>query len=69
MVPPSHDVGKNTTSNNIYYVTQASEIPYFKGYQNCINSSKVTAILKDAWILPIGGVAPARVCDQRGYPK
>ena len=36
-------------------------------HQNCIFSSKVTAILLKRLILPIGGVALGRVCDQWGY--
>ena len=35
-----------------------------KGYQNFIIGSKVTAILLSGWILPIGGVALARVSAQ-----
>ena len=33
-----------------------------EGHQNCITSSKVTAILVKGYILPLGGVASGRVC-------
>ena len=33
-----------------------------EGHQNCITGSKVTAILVEGYILPIGGVALGRVC-------
>ena len=43
----------------------SSDNLHLKGYQNCIIvESKVTAILLNGWILPIGGVASARVCAQ-----
>ena len=43
--------------------------PNLKGYQNPIIGSKVKAIMLDALILPIGGVAMRRVCSPRGYPS
>ena len=33
-----------------------------KDYTNCIIGSKVTVILLNVWILPIGGLASVRVC-------
>ena len=46
-------------------VVHALDIINPEGFQNCIIGSKVTAILPDGWILPIGGVESGRVCDQR----
>ena len=34
----------------------------FKGNLNCMIGSKVTTVLLEGWILPIGGVASGRVC-------
>ena len=39
-----------------------------EGHHNRIIGSKVTVNLLKGWILPIGGAASGRVCDQRGYP-
>ena len=39
-----------------------------EGHHNRIIGSKVTVILLKWWILPIGGAASGRVCDQLGYP-
>ena len=39
-----------------------------EGHHNGIIGSKVTVILLKGWILPIGGAASGRVCNQRGYP-
>ena len=36
----------------------------FKRHPNCITGSKVTAILLNGWILPIGGASSGRVCAQ-----
>ena len=36
------------------------EILNLKGHQNCITGSKVTAILLNAWILPIGGASAVK---------
>ena len=44
----------------IEYVLQVEEILNFKGEQNCIVGSKVTAILLDWYIWPIGGFASGR---------
>ena len=40
------------------------EILNLKGHPNRITGSKVTAILLNGWILPVGGVASGRVCAQ-----
>ena len=48
------------------------EILNLKGHQNCITSSRVTAILLDRWIFPFGQGGEAswwRVCYQRGLPR
>ena len=49
-------------SHEIDYVTLLKGILNLKGYQNFIIDSKVTAILLNGWIWPIGGVASGRVC-------
>ena len=51
-------------SHKIDYVTIILEILNPKKHQNCITYSKVTAILLNGWILPVGGVASGRVCVQ-----
>ena len=38
------------------------EVLNLKGHQNRNSSSKLTLILLNWWILPIGGVASGRVC-------
>ena len=48
--PPHH----NGFSNKIDYVTMFKEILNLEGHSNCITGSKVTAILLNWWILPIG---------------
>jgi hypothetical protein len=45
----------------IDYVTIFKEILNPEGYANCITGSKVTAILLNGWILPIGGASLGRV--------
>ena len=41
-------------SHKIDYVTICLEILNLKGHSNCINGSRVTVILLNGWILPIG---------------
>ena len=41
-------------SHKIDYVTIFKEILDPEGHANCISGSKVTAILLNGWILPIG---------------
>ena len=48
----------------IDYVTIFLEILNTEGHPNRITGSKVTAILLNGWILPVGGVASGRVCAQ-----
>ena len=50
-------------SHKIDYVTIFQDILYLEGHPNRITSSKVTAILLNGWILPIGGASSGRVCD------
>ena len=48
------------------------EILNLKGHQNRITGSRVTAILLNWWISPIGQSGEAsrwRVCYQRGLPR
>ena len=47
------------------YVTICKEILNPKGHPNRINGSKVTAILLNGQILPIGGASSGRVCSLR----
>ena len=51
-------------SHKIDYVTFFQEILNLEGHPNCITGSKVTVILLNAWILPVGGAASGRVCAQ-----
>ena len=57
------------SNHKIEYVTQVQDILNLKGQQNCMIGSKVTAFLLNRWILPIGGVALGRVCNQQGLPR
>ena len=43
-------------NHKIDYVTIFKEILNPRGHPNCITGSKVTAILLNGWILPVGGV-------------
>ena len=44
-------------SHKIDYVKHFSEILALEGHPNRITGSKVTAILVNGWILPIGGAS------------
>ena len=61
-------IGNNAISHKINYVTQVFDFLNLKEHQHPIIGSRVTGILLDGWILPIGGAASGRVCDRRGYP-
>ena len=50
-------------SHKIDYVTIFKEILNPEGHPNHITGSKVTAILLNGWILPIGGASSGRVCS------
>ena len=47
-------------SQKIDYVTILKEILNFGGHPNCIAGSKVTAILLNGWILPLGGASAVK---------
>ena len=49
-------------SHKIDYFTFIQEILNLKGHHNRIIGFKVTAILQNGWVLPMGGVASGRVC-------
>ena len=49
-------------SHDIDYVGKFWEILNLKAHPNCITGSKVTAILLNGWILPIGGASAVSVC-------
>ena len=48
-------VGDVAFSHKIDYVKIFKEILNLEGHPNCITGSKVTVILLNGWILPIGG--------------
>ena len=54
----------------IHWVDLFLKILNYKKNQNCIIGSKVTAILLNGWVLPIGGVASGKVwvCSLRRRP-
>ena len=51
-----------SSSYKIDYVIVIKNLLNPEGHHNLISDSKVTAILLNCWILPIGGVASGRVC-------
>ena len=65
-------VGNGAFSHKIDQVTIFLEILNLKGHPNRITGSRVTVILLNGWILPIGQSGEAsrwRVCYQRGLPR
>ena len=65
-------VGNGALSHKIDYITIFWEILNLEGHQNCITGSRVTAILLNGWIFPIGQSGEAsrwRVCYQRGLTR
>ena len=54
-------VADGAFSHKIDYVTIFMEILNLEGHPNCITSSKITAILLNGLILPIGGASSGRV--------
>ena len=50
-------------SHKIDYVTIVKDILNPEGHPNCISGSKVTAILLNGWILPVGEASSGRVCS------
>ena len=55
-------VSDGAFSNKINYVTIFMEILNPKGYPNCSTGLKVTAILLNGLVLPIGGASSGGVC-------
>ena len=49
-------------SHKVDYVTISKEILNTEGHPNRIACSKVTAILLNGWILPVGVASSGRVC-------
>ena len=49
-------------SHKIDYVAIFKEILNLEGHLNRITGSRVTAILLNGWVLPVGGIALGRVC-------
>ena len=56
-------VADGAFSNKIDYVTIFKEILNPEGHPNRITSSKVTTILLNGWILPIGGASSVIFSD------
>ena len=52
------------SGQKIDYITVVLDILNPAGYPNGITGSKVTAILLNGWVLPVGAVALGRVCAQ-----
>ena len=50
-------IENSALSHNIDYITIFLEILNLEGHQNPITGLRVTAILVNAWILPIGGAS------------
>ena len=48
-------------SHKIDYVKICKEILNLEGHLNCITGSKVTAILLNGWILPIGEASAVKI--------
>ena len=58
----SKKVSYGASNDEIGYVAQIHGIPSLEGYMNYIIGSDVMAIFLSVRILPVGGVAPGRVC-------
>ena len=56
-------VADGAFSHKVTYVTIFKEILNPEVHPNRITGSKVTAILLNGWILPIGGASLGRVCS------
>ena len=56
-------IADGSFSHKLDYSTIFLEILNPEGHQNRINGLKVTAILLNGWILPIGGASSGRVCS------
>ena len=53
--------GNGAFGLEIDYITVSWDILNLKGHQNCITGSRVTAILLNGWISPIGGASAVNV--------
>ena len=65
-------VGNGAFSHKINYFTNFMEILNLEEHHNLITGTRVTAILLNEGIFPIGQSGEAswwRVCDQRGLPR
>ena len=51
------------------YIKIFLEILYLEGHPNCITGSKVTAVLLNRWILPIGGSSAVEGLQSTGIPR
>ena len=50
-------VGNGALSHKINHITIYEEMLNLEGHQNCTTGSRITAILLNGWILPIGGAS------------
>ena len=62
-------VGDGAFRQKIDYIAFFSEILNFEGHQNCITGSRVTAILLNGWILPVGGASAVEGLRSTGLPR
>ena len=56
-------------SHNIDYVTIFQEILNLEGQPNRITGSRLTAILLNGWILPLGGASAVEGLRSMGLPR
>ena len=61
-------VEDSALSHKIDYFTIFQEILNLKGHPNRITGSRVTAILLNGWILPIGGASAVEGLRSAGLP-
>ena len=55
-------------SHKINYVTIVKKIINIEGHPNCITGSRVTPILLNGWILPIGRASAVEGLRSTGLP-
>ena len=55
-------------SHKIDYITIFLETLNLEGHLNCITGSRLTAILLNGWILPIGGASAVEGLQSTGLP-
>ena len=56
-------------SHKIDYVSICLEILNLEGHPNCTTGLRVTAILLNGWILPIGGASSVEGLGSTGRPR